>query len=176
MRKAVEGLKVAYIAALAAQVALKFMTFQWGQGAAGAAALAAIIAGDFLAGVSGFDTGGYTGDWGKDGKMAVLHEKELVLNKEDTANMLDAVSAVRDISSIGESVSSNIENGVSNMVANSLDLPNTDLSGNISNSKANTNNTFEITMNVDGGNVEEIKEAIFSLPTLASQYLSKNQK
>lgn len=176
MRKAVEGLKVAYIAALAAQVALKFMTAQWVQGAAGAAALAAILAGDFLAGVSGFDTGGYTGNWGKDGKMAVLHEKELVLNKEDTANMLDAVSAVRDISSIGDSVASNVENGVSNMVANSLDLPATDLSGNVDNSETSTNNTFEITMNVDGGDVEEIKDAILSLPTLASQYLSKNQK
>ena len=107
----------------------------------------------------------------------MLHEKELVLNKDDTANMLDAVSAVRDISSIGDSVASNVENGVSNLVANSLDLPSSDLSGNIDNSDSSTNNnTFEITMNVNGGDVEEIKEAIFSLPTLASQYLSKNQK
>lgn len=31
-----------------------------------------------------FRTGGYTGSWGESGKLAVLHEKELVLNKEDT--------------------------------------------------------------------------------------------
>lgn len=46
-----------------------------------------------------FDTGGYTGDWGtSEGKQAILHEKELVLNKTDTRNMLDAVNIVRDIS------------------------------------------------------------------------------
>ena len=46
-----------------------------------------------------YDTGGYTGDWGSDGRLAVLHEKELVLNKEDTANILNAVNAVRSLSS-----------------------------------------------------------------------------
>ena len=45
-----------------------------------------------------FDTGGYTGDWkSKQGKLAVLHEKELVLNKEDTKNMLNIVNEVREI-------------------------------------------------------------------------------
>lgn len=45
-----------------------------------------------------FDTGGYTGAWGtSDGRVALLHEKELVLNKEDTANILSTVSIVRDI-------------------------------------------------------------------------------
>jgi hypothetical protein len=37
-------------------------------------------------------TGGYTGEWGDSGKLAVLHEKELVLNKNDTANFLDALT------------------------------------------------------------------------------------
>ena len=40
-------------------------------------------------------TGGYTGAWGNEGRLAILHEKELVLNKEDTANMLTAVNVVR---------------------------------------------------------------------------------
>jgi hypothetical protein len=31
--------------------------------------------------------------------LAILHEKELVLNKEDTANILNAVNAVRSLSS-----------------------------------------------------------------------------
>ena len=44
-----------------------------------------------------FDTGGYTGSWGPEGKLATLHEKELVLNKHDTENMLSAVEIVRDI-------------------------------------------------------------------------------
>lgn len=49
-----------------------------------------------LAGV--FDTGGYTGAWGPEGKLAVLHEKEMVLNKSDTENILQAVDMVRQIS------------------------------------------------------------------------------
>ena len=44
-----------------------------------------------------FDTGGYTGSWGKEGKIAMLHEKELVLNKTDTKNMLDTVNIVRQL-------------------------------------------------------------------------------
>lgn len=44
-----------------------------------------------------YDTGGYTGEWGQGGKLAVLHQKELVLNASDTANMLDIVNIVRDI-------------------------------------------------------------------------------
>lgn len=44
-----------------------------------------------------YDTGGYTGEWGQDGKLAVLHQKELILNASDTANMLDIVNIVRDI-------------------------------------------------------------------------------
>lgn len=43
---------------------------------------------------AGFDTGGYTGEF-SNGRLAILHEKELVLNKEDTANILTAVSAIR---------------------------------------------------------------------------------
>ena len=45
----------------------------------------------------GYDTGGYTGEWGNDGRLAMLHQKELVLNKEDTANMLNAVEIMRGI-------------------------------------------------------------------------------
>lgn len=44
-------------------------------------------------------TGGYTGEWGdSSGRLAVLHEKELVLNSDDTANILSAVDMIRSIS------------------------------------------------------------------------------
>lgn len=51
-------------------------------------------------------TGGYTGEWtnsgnNKEGRLALLHEKELVLNKEDTQNILQAVSMQRELASIG---------------------------------------------------------------------------
>ena len=44
---------------------------------------------------AGFDTGGYTGEWGPSGKLAVLHQKELVLNATDTANLLSVVDMIR---------------------------------------------------------------------------------
>lgn len=48
--------------------------------------------------IVGYATGGYTGDWtGQDGRLAMLHQKEMVLNAEDTRNMLDAVKIIRDI-------------------------------------------------------------------------------
>lgn len=53
----------------------------------------------------GYDTGGYTGEWGNEGRLAMLHQKELVLNKKDTANMLDAVEIMRGITdNIGSDV------------------------------------------------------------------------
>lgn len=42
-----------------------------------------------------FDSGGYTGNWGSFGRLAMLHQKELVLNETDTANMLAAVQITR---------------------------------------------------------------------------------
>lgn len=45
-----------------------------------------------------FDTGGYTGNWGnEDGRLAILHQKELVLNAEDTSNLLKAVEMQREL-------------------------------------------------------------------------------
>lgn len=49
--------------------------------------------------IPGYDTGGYTGNWNSSqGKLAMLHEKELVLNKEDTKNILGTVELVRKLS------------------------------------------------------------------------------
>jgi hypothetical protein len=45
-------------------------------------------------------TGGYTGDWsGSFGKLAFLHQKELVLNKQDTENLLAAMEFLNRITS-----------------------------------------------------------------------------
>lgn len=44
-----------------------------------------------------YDTGGYTGEFGSEGKLAILHEKELVLNQEDTKNLLDSVKLVDNV-------------------------------------------------------------------------------
>ena len=45
-----------------------------------------------------YDTGGYTGEWGPSGRLAVIHEKEYMLNAMDTPNILAAVELVRQIS------------------------------------------------------------------------------
>lgn len=125
--------------------------------------------------LSGYATGGYTGEWnGGDGRLALLHSKELVLNQSDTENLLSAVNAVRDMSSLGSSIASSVASGVANLVRNMLGMTENGSSSIYGGSTSDaTNNNFEITMNVDGGNVEEIKSAILSLPTLASQYLSR---
>lgn len=44
-----------------------------------------------------FDTGGYTGSWGNEGKLAMLHEKELILNAQDTSNFLASLEVLREI-------------------------------------------------------------------------------
>lgn len=51
---------------------------------------------------TGYDTGGYTGTWDNstnnaEGRLAILHEKELVLNKYDTSNLLEAVKLQRNL-------------------------------------------------------------------------------
>ena len=54
----------------------------------------------FLQGMSiaTFDTGGYTGTWADaEGRLAFLHQGELVLNQDDTKNILNAVQLVRNM-------------------------------------------------------------------------------
>lgn len=124
--------------------------------------------------LSGYDTGGYTGEWnGGSGKLALLHSKELVLNQNDTSNLLNAVSAIREVSGLGN-VSSSIASGVAAIVRNMLGFSlNTSGLGGISSSPAD-NNTFNITAEFpNASNVDDIREAILSLPNLASQYLSR---
>lgn len=43
-----------------------------------------------------YDTGGYTGAWGPEGRLAILHQKELVLNAHDTDNMLRMMNEMQD--------------------------------------------------------------------------------
>lgn len=52
---------------------------------------------DEIKDIFGFDTGGYTGTWGPEGRLAMLHQKELVLNAEDTENFLSALGILHSI-------------------------------------------------------------------------------
>ena len=114
---------------------------------------------------TGYDTGGYTGSWNsKDGKLALLHEKELVLNKQDTSNMLQAINQLRDIqSTLGLNA---------NDVLNSIikDFTTTLKGMNINNSKA-TNQNITISANFPNAvDRFEIEAAFDSLEARASQY------
>ncbi|SDX95944.1 phage tail tape measure protein [Thermoactinomyces sp. DSM 45892] len=58
-----------------------------------------------------FDTGGYTGTWaGNDGKIAMLHKKELVLNERQTSDILDTAKILDRLKNIIPNLSS-IRNG-----------------------------------------------------------------
>lgn len=112
----------------------------------------------------GFDTGGYTGRWGSDGRLAMLHEKELVLNKEDTANMLDMVNTVRDmVTSIG-----------SNGMLDKTILSAANAAGMIG--PTNTNLDQNVHIEASFPNVEshtEIETALNNLINSASQYVNR---
>ena len=95
-----------------------------------------------------FDTGGYTGNF-NGGKLAVLHQKELVLNQDDTKNFLDAIKFLKGISF----------SGISNLIGkiSNKDSGNKDISQDIKVYAEFPNAT----------NQDEIKKAIMSLPSRA---------
>ena len=62
--------------------------------------------------LEGFDTGGYTGNWGGSyGKLALLHKKELILKEGDTANFLEGMSILDKIVSAIDLYSMNSQLG-----------------------------------------------------------------
>ena len=116
----------------------------------------------------GLATGGYTGAWGSEGKLAVLHEKELVLNKEDTSNMLSLVEILRNITK------SDIDSMINASYADSI-IGSSKFGSIVNSTTSKGGNTFNITAEFPNANdVEEIRQAILSLPNLATQYV--NQK
>ena len=113
-------------------------------------------------GVRHYATGGYTGAWGNEGKIAVLHEKELVLNKEDTANMLQAVSIVRTMNDLLSNINSS-----------------TDFINTIGFGSGNNSQTLEQNVHIEASfpNVTdhfEIEQALNNLVNRASQFAFKN--
>ena len=56
-----------------------------------------------------FKSGGYTGAWGSYGKLALLDEKELILNKGDTSNFLASMEVLERILSIIDLHSANAQ-------------------------------------------------------------------
>ena len=127
------------------------------------------------AGFPAYRTGGYTGKQNDNsGRLAVLHQKELVLNADDTENFLSGISMIRDMTSLNGSINDAIANAVANMMfALNRTYSNPILAA--SEKESITPNIFNITAEFPNANdVNEIREAILSLPNLASQYISQN--
>lgn len=113
-------------------------------------------------GIQTFSSGGYTGDWGPEGKLAILHEKEVVLNAEDTSNLLHAISFIRDIISMIDTQATYAS------LRNQMSVP-----GVLANSEALEQT---VTIHAEFPNVinhNEIEEAFNNLINTASQYANR---
>ena len=111
-----------------------------------------------------YASGGYTGSWGPEGKLAVLHEKELVLNKQDTANFLTATEMLREISQMLDNNALIASLGMINLQAMTIGTP------------ADQVLQQEVTIHADFPNVtdhNEIEIAIDNLINAASQHAYK---
>lgn len=112
------------------------------------------------------DTGGYTGDWNSsEGRMAMLHEKELVLNKHDTANFLEAVDILRGLNlSMMSTVSGLNVRSMSSAIAHQA-------------AGAPLEQVVQISAEFPNVNSKEEIEAAFSdLVNLAAQHAFKNAR
>ncbi len=126
---------------------------------------------------SSYDTGGYTGDWSgstgeyKNGRWALLHPKELVLNRDDTKNFLTAIEGVRSMSDIISMLDS-YSNARYSMIADNIKSPNI----NTTNTDNSSSVTQNIAINADFSGLhdaQELENAIDNLSNKALQYAYK---
>ena len=124
-----------------------------------------------------YDSGGYTGTFGAEGREAILHEKELVLNQKDTTNFLSAIKLMR---SLGNETIQKISNAFNNKTitpANNISLNKIDKASTVDNNKAMVEQNIEIKADFPNvNNAEEIKTAFNSLVNEASQYVNRYNK
>lgn len=112
----------------------------------------------------GFATGGYTGDWdGPYGKLAFLHQKELVLNKEDTENFLASMEVLERILQVIDLHSA------SSQIGGILSSP---ILGNTGPQDINQHISIEANF-PSATDRFEIEEAFKSMANLASQYANR---
>lgn len=121
-----------------------------------------------------FDTGGYTGNWNsKEGRMAMLHEKELVLNAKDTKNILAAVNSVRAMQSIITSLDLNALAVKKQMLSN--------LTAPIVAKEGITDNSLDQNVQIEANfpnvrDARQIEEAFDNLVNMATQYANKQTR
>ena len=115
-----------------------------------------------------FDTGGYTGAWnGNEGKVGILHQKELVLNKEDTKNFLSAMNVVRSLDSVLDTINASMMNRLIGLLAQTT----TSLSGISASQDLTVDQKVQIKASFPNvQNSGEIEEAFKNLVNYASQH------
>lgn len=124
-------------------------------------------------GLPTFKTGGYTGSWGPSGRLAIIHEKELILNQDDTNSLINIIREY------GKLKSNNI---------NSMDIFNSSFNDIITKfksiiNKINLNNqdriaAQQVSIEASFPNVSvasEIEDAFNDLLNRAAQYVSLNR-
>ena len=117
--------------------------------------------------LTGFATGGYTGNWGgPDGKFALLHQKELVLNKGDTENFLASMEVLDDILKIIDVQSA------SQLLGRNLSSP---TFGAVGSDILEQNVSIEASF-PNATDKQEIEEAFKDLVNLAAQYANRKNK
>ena len=126
-----------------------------------------------LSGLQWYASGGYTGAWGKDGKLAVLHEKELVLNKQDTANILQAVSAIRAITGSNSQLSNAILKS-GNVQARMLSQVSSGILSGFDNINTNNSTSNSMVINADFSGVNSADEIYQALLELQNYGLQQN--
>lgn len=125
-------------------------------------------------------TGGYTGNWpmsqgdgldSDNGRLGILHQKELVLNASDTENILDAVKIVRNMPNI----ISSIQNAISDVVGERLSNMTNEIGqgktvSTTTGSNKEENNVYNIVAEFpNANNAAEIEQALLNLKNIAAQ-------
>ena len=112
-----------------------------------------------------FDTGGYTGEWGPEGRIALLHQKEIVLNAHDTENLLSIVDMVRQMATSLDFNALSMANGLASFLTTA---------------NINTTSAQQLDQNVsiiaefpNATDKDQIKEAFGDLVNLAAQYANR---
>lgn len=116
--------------------------------------------------IVGYDTGGYTGNWNNNnGRLAMLHQKELVLNANDTSNMLNAITILRDITA---NLGATLLNKMASISAGGA--------SSIGQGLAAAGMEQNVVINAEfpnATNSREIEDALNNLVNRASQYITK---
>lgn len=110
------------------------------------------------------DTGMYTGEWPmgsvrRNGRLAWLHQKELVLNAHDTENFLDAMQVVRQL----DNLTNWMANGLGDLIMPKVTVTDNELEQNVHIEAEFPNVTDH----------NEIEQAFTNLVNMASQYANR---